>query len=133
MIVLAAASIMYLTGLQAAIDGPRQAFWACAKAQKSKAQDQKIAADAFETYLRNACSNELQSLKSAITAVDVKNGMGHKAATDDASSSLDDYVSAPVEKYRDAVALNGSPASTATPAATPASDPKPASSQPPRP
>jgi hypothetical protein len=133
MIALAAASVMYLTGLQAAIDGPRQAFWACAKAQKSKANDQKIAPDAFEAFLRNACSNELQSLKSAIAATDVKNGMGRKAAADDASSSLSDYVSGPVDKYKDAAALNAPPKPQSPPAATPASDPQPSSSQPQKP
>jgi hypothetical protein len=100
MIALLAASAVYLTGLQATIDTPRQAFWACVKVQKSKAVDQKVGGDGFEAYLRNACSNEIQSLQSAIAVVDMKNGMTRKAATQDAASSINDYVSDPVDTYK---------------------------------
>jgi hypothetical protein len=100
MIALLAASAVYLTGLQATIDTPRQAFWACVKVQKSKAVDQKVGGDGFEAYLRNASSNEIQSLQSAIAVVDMKNGMTRKAATQDAASSINDYVSDPVDTYK---------------------------------
>ena len=132
MIALAAASVMYLTALQSAINAPRQAFWACAKVQKSNAENQKVAPDAFEAFLRNACNSELQSLESAIAAVDVKNGMSHKAASDDASSSIKDYLSGPVDSYKSTAQLNA-PAAKPAPALTPASDPQPANPQSPQP
>jgi hypothetical protein len=130
MIALAAASVMYLTALQSAINAPRQAFWACAKLQKSNAENQKVAPDAFEAFLRNACNSELQSLESAIAAVDVKNGMSHKAASEDASSSINDYLSGPVDSYKSTAQLNAPAAAKPTPALTPASDPQPSSQSP---
>ena len=88
MIPLVAASVVYLAAFQATIDAPRQAFWACAKVQKSKAMDEKVAGDSYEAYLRKACSSELGSLQAAIAAVDIKNGMTRKAADSDAASSI---------------------------------------------
>jgi hypothetical protein len=119
---------MFLTAAQAGIDAPRQAFWSCAKTQKSKARDQKIGADGFEAFLRSACSSEIQSLRSAIAATDLKNGMAHKAAEQDAESSVSDYVSGPVDSYK--IDLNPPPLAPA-PASTPApAKPAAASSQP---
>ncbi len=100
MIALVGASAMYLAALQASINAPREAFWTCAKEQRGKAKDQKVAPDAFEAYLRNACGSQLEALRSAIDAVDVKNGMASKAAAADARSSVDDYVSDPVNNYK---------------------------------
>lgn len=100
MIALVGASVMYLAALQASINAPREAFWSCVKEQRTKAKDQKVAPDSFEAYLRSACGTQLEALRSAIHAVDVKNGMAAKAAASDAKSSIDDYVSEPVNNYR---------------------------------
>jgi hypothetical protein len=128
MIILVGASALFLTAAQAGINAPRQAFWACAKAQKSKARDQKVGGDGFEAFLRNGCGSEIQSLRSAIAATDVKNGMAHKAAEQDADSSMADYVSGPVDSYK--ADLEPPPAATAPPAASAAAKPANPSSQP---
>lgn len=123
MIPLVAASVVYLAAFQATIDAPRQAFWACAKVQKSKAMDEKVAGDSYEAYLRKACSSELGSLQAAIAAVDIKNGMTRKAADSDAASSINDYVSDPVDNYKTDFAAMSPPkpaAAQAQPAAAPA-------------
>lgn len=125
MIALIGASAIYLTALQASINAPRTAFWSCAKEQRSKAKDQKVAPDAFEAYLRSACGTQLEALRSAIDAVDVKNGMASKAAASDARSSVDDYVSDPVSNYKFDVGMD-----TAKPSAPPAPPPaKPVDAQ----
>jgi len=128
MIILVGASALFLTAAQAGINAPRQAFWACAKTQKSKARDQKIGGDGFEAFLRTACSSEIQSLRSAIAATDVKNGMAHKAAEQDADSSMTDYLSGPVDRYK--ADLQPPPAATAPPSTTAAAKPANSSSQP---
>ena len=56
--------------------------------------------DAIEAYLRTACSVQMQSLKSAVIAFRMKNGMSRKAAADDADMTVDDYVSTPVDNYQ---------------------------------
>jgi hypothetical protein len=127
MIALVGASAMYLAALQASINAPREAFWACAKEQRGKAKDEKVTPDSFEAYLRNACSSQLQALRSAIAAVDLKNGMAAKAAAADARSSIDDYVSDPVNNYKFEAGADQPKAPAAAPAAAP--PPKQADSQ----
>jgi hypothetical protein len=100
MIALLGASVLALAALQASISAPRDTFRACLKDAGAKAATQKVAADAFEGYLRNACTSELGSLKSAITAFNMKNGMGKKAAADDAEMTVDDYLASPVDNYK---------------------------------
>ena len=42
----------------------------------------------------------MQSLKTAVVAFRVKNGMARKAAADDAEMTVDDYVATPVDNYK---------------------------------
>jgi len=134
MIALVAGSIIYLTALQATISAPRDAFRACLKEASAKATSERVAADAFEAYLRNSCSAQLGSLKSAVMAFDMKNGMARKTASSDANSTVDDYIASPVDNYKFMAGMNAPAAKEATaqpqpPAPTPAS----VSSQPPKP
>lgn len=131
MIALLFASGILLTGLQATISGPRDAFRACLKQANSKAAGDKVAPDGFEAYVLNACSAQHDALKSAIIAFNMKNGMARKAAAEDADSTVSDYLSSYVDSYKFNVSLNAPKppppsAPPATPPATvPASAPQP--------
>lgn len=128
MIALLGASALSLIALQAGITAPTDAFRGCLREASAKATNEKVAADAIEAYLRSACTVQMDSLRSAVVAFRVKNGMGKKAAAEDAAMTIDDYVATPVEKYKFMVELNTpkpQPAgAAAAPAAAPAAEPK---------
>jgi hypothetical protein len=130
-IVLLSASSIVLAALQASISAPTDAFRNCLKEAATKATTEKVSGDAYEAYARNACSVSMGSLKSAVMAFRTKNGMGRKAAADDADMTVDDYVATSVDKYQFMATVNApqKPAATATQAAAPA----PASPQQPKP
>jgi hypothetical protein len=128
MIIVLTASAITLTALQATINAPTAAFRGCLREAVAKASSDKVSGDGIEAYLTNACSGQMQTLKSAIVAFRVKNGMSHKAAVDDANMTVDDYVATPADNYKYLASMNA-PAQPATPPA-----PTPASvSQPPKP
>ena len=121
MIALVGAWAITLTMLQASINGPTDAFRACLKEASEKAGKEKVAADAYEAYARNACSVQMGALKGAVVAFRVKNGMAKKAASDDANMTVDDYVATSVDKYQFFASQNAQQA-----AAAPAAAPHPA-------
>lgn len=129
MIALLAASSMFLTGLQATISAPRDAFRACLKQANTKATGEKVAPDAFEAFVLNTCTAQHDALKSAIISFNMKNGMGKKAAADDADSTVSDYVSSYVDSYKFNAGLNAPKAAAAAtpppPQQVPASAPQP--------
>jgi len=136
MLGLIGASAITLLAMQAAINAPTEAFRGCLKANSEKATKEKVASDGIDAYLRGACSVEMGSLKDAVVAFRMKNGMGKKAAAEDASMTVDDYVATTVDKYqfmadfnkpRQAPAPAQAQAAAAVPAApaTPASAPQP--------
>ena len=128
MIALLGASAIILTALQATINAPTEAFRGCLKESSVKATNEKVAGDAIDAYLRGACSVQMSTLKSAVTAFRTKNGMGKKAAAEDASMTVDDYLITTVEKYQFMAQLNApKPAAELEPAvqATPAAAPQP--------
>ena len=138
MLALLGASAITLAGLQATINAPTEAFRTCLREATSKANAEKVGADAIDGYLRNACSVQMESLKSAVVAFRVKNGMARKTAVADADMTVEDYVATPVEKYKFMIEINTPPAATAaaTPAApataggTPVATPASAATQP---
>ena len=128
MIALLAASAITLVASQAGINAPTEAFRGCLREASTKATGEKVAGDAIETYLRSNCSVQMDSLKAAVVAFRVKNGMDKKAAAEDANMTVDDYVATPVEKYKFMIELN-TPKPAAAPVAqaaqpTPAAEPK---------
>jgi len=134
MIALLIASAINLTGLQASVAAPTTAFRGCLKEAAAKAKTEKVTGDAIEAYLRSACTGQMSTLKEALIAVRVKNGMTRKAAASDAELTVNDYVATPADNYKFMADLEKPkaappPAATATPAPTPAA----ATSQPPRP
>jgi len=142
MIGLLAAAAINLAGLQASISAPTDAFRSCLREAASKAKTDKVTADGIEAYLRNACTAQMGSLKEALIAFRIKNGMSRKDAASDANMTVSDYVSTPADNYKflanmnapkaaapAAPATQAAAASPATPAPTPAAAPK----QPPKP
>lgn len=128
MTVSLAASAIFLVASQAGINAPTEAFRGCLREASTKATNEKIGVDAIEGYLRSNCSVQLDSLKAAVVAFRVKNGMSKKAAAEDANMTVDDYVATPVEKYKFMIELN-TPKPAAAPVAqaahpTPAAEPK---------
>lgn len=100
MIVLLGTSALALAVLQASVAAPTSAFRGCLHDAASKATSEKVSADTIETYLRGACTVQLGSLKDALVAFRLKNGMSKKAAADDAQMTIDDYVSTPADNYK---------------------------------
>lgn len=139
MIALLIASAINLTALQATIAAPTDAFRGCLREAATKAKSDKVSGDAIEAYLRNACTAQMGSLKDALVAFRIKNGMTRKAAADDAEMTVDDYVSTPADNYKFMANMDApKPATPAAPAATtavmtPAAAPAPtAATQPPK-
>lgn len=123
MIALLGSAALALVALQAGIAAPTEAFRGCLREASTKAGSEKVASDAIETYLRGNCSVQMDSLKAAVVAFRVKNGMAKKAAAEDANMTIDDYVATPVEKYRFMADMNSpkpQAAASAAPAAAPA-------------
>lgn len=119
---------MFLTGLQATISAPRDAFRACLKQANTKATSDKVAPDAFEAFVLNTCTSQHDALKSAIISFNMKNGMARKAAADDADSTVSDYVSSYVDSYKFNAGLNAPKQAATTPPPppqVPASAPQP--------
>jgi hypothetical protein len=135
MIILLAASAITLTALQASIAGPTDSFRGCLREAVTKAKSEKVAGDAIETYLKAACSGQMSTLKNAVIAFRMKNGMSRKAAADDADMTVDDYVATPADNYKFIADMNKPKAEVAPakPMVTPASAPTTPPSQPPRP
>jgi hypothetical protein len=100
MLVLLGATSIVLTALQASINGPTDAFRGCLKEATAKATKEKVSPDGIEDYYRTNCSVQMESLKSAVIAFRVKNGMAKKAAADDATMTVEDYMAAPVDRYK---------------------------------
>ena len=127
MIALVGASAIYLIALQASIAAPTQTFRACLKDAGGKAMSQKIAPDAYEAFIRGACTTQLGALRSAVISFRMKNGMARKAAADDADMTVDDYVGTSVDNYKFMADYNAPPksAGAAAPQAAPATTPAP--------
>ena len=134
MIILLAASAITLTGLQATINAPRDAFRSCLKEASTKASSEKVGADAYDGYIRNACSAQLGSFKGAVVKFDMGNKMSRKASDEDAEAMIGDFMASALDRYKyvtgassaatQAAAAVTKPASV-TPQPVPASAPQP--------
>lgn len=135
MIALLGAFGLMLAALQASIAAPTSAFRGCLHEAAAKATSEKVSADTIETYLRNACTVQMSTLKTALVEFRLKNGMGKKAAADDAEMTIDDYVSTPADNYKFMASENTPKDKPAAAPATPPIQPaaQPTSSQPHRP
>ena len=109
MIVIVVSSAIFLSALQASIAAPTEAFRGCLRKATETATKEKINPDGIEDYYRTSCSVQMDSLKSAVIAFRVKNGMARKAAADDAQMTVEDYMAAPVDRYRFITEMNQPP------------------------
>ena len=137
MIVLIAASAVSMLASQAAVAAPTIAYKDCLKQTSIQAKKEKVGGDAYEAYVRNACSAQITALRDALIAFEVKNGTKRKDAAQDADMTVDDYVASSVDNYKfragieadnakvEAAEKAPAPAPAATPAPTPASAPQP--------
>lgn len=100
MIILMSASAIILAALQASINAPTDAFRGCLREATNKANSENVGPDAVEAYLRGACTVQMNSLRGALVAFRIKNGMAKKAAAEDAAMTVDDYVATPVENFK---------------------------------
>ena len=127
MIASLGASAIILAALQASISGPTGAFRGCLREAATKATSEKVAGDAIEAYLRNACTAQMGNLKGALIAFRLKNGMTRKVAVSDADMTVDDYVATPADNYKYMASMDApKPAApAATPGASRASPPDP--------
>lgn len=132
MIAIVGVSAIVLSMLQASITGPTDSFRSCLREAVSKAQTEKVTGDKIEDYLRGACTAQMGTLKEALMAFRLKNGMTRKEAASDAEMTVDDYVSTPADNYKFLINYNAPAPQPAAAAATPPPQPKP-SSQPPKP
>jgi hypothetical protein len=132
MIALLGASALTLAALQASIAAPTSAFRGCLHDAATKATSEKVSPDTIETYLRNACTVQMGTLRDTLIAFRLKNGMPKKAAAADAEMTIEDYVSTPADNYKFMAEQNAPKAAPIDkPVPTPASAPaQPPSSQP---
>ena len=131
MIALLAGTAIQLIAMQASISAPTDAFRGCLREAVTKAKSDKVPGDGIEAYLKNACTAPMGTLKDALVAFRMKNGMTRKAAASDAEMTVDDYIATPADNYKFLAEMNApkpAPAAVATPAPTPA-----AATQPPKP
>jgi hypothetical protein len=129
MIALLAASAIHLVAMQASISAPTDAFRGCLREAATKAKSEKVPGDGIEAYLKTACTAQMGTLKDALTAFRMKNGMARKAAASDADMTVDDYVATPADNYKFTANMDAPKAAMPTaPAPTPA-----AATQPPKP
>ena len=134
MIGILIASAINLAGLQASISVPTDAFRGCLREAAAKAKNEKVSGDGIEAYLRNACTTQMGTLKDALIAFRLKNGMTRKAAASDADMTVDDYVATPADNYKFMADMDKpKPAAPAASAATPPPTPAAATTQPPKP
>ena len=131
MIALLAGTAIQLIAMQASISAPTDAFRGCLREAVTKAKSDKVPGDGIEAYLKTACTAPMGTLKDALVAFRMKNGMTRKAAASDAEMTVDDYIATPADNYRFLAEMNApkpAPAAVAPPAPTPA-----AATQPPKP
>ncbi|NUT00818.1 MAG: hypothetical protein HOP96_07580 [Sphingomonas sp.] len=100
MIVMMIASAIYAASFQtAAADGARTALRTCIKAASADAKGQKVANDAFPAFVRQKCSAQETSFKSAVWAFDSKNKVSKKQSESDSEFQVDDFVTSAADRY----------------------------------
>lgn len=100
MIGLVIASAIHAAMLQtAAADGARNALRSCIKEAAAQANTQKLASDAFTSFVRQKCSAQESSFKSAVWAFDSKNKVSRKQSEADVNVQVEDFVIMAAERF----------------------------------
>jgi hypothetical protein len=85
----------------AIIDAPRRSFQACLRTFEGNQRAAKVAADAYATAVKTACSAEAQALTDALVKFDTAMGTKRPTALSNAARDVDDYRLTSEERYRD--------------------------------
>jgi hypothetical protein len=97
---LAIASAIFAAAFQtAAADGARTALRTCIKQATVEAKGAKVTNDGFTAFVRQKCSAQETSFKSAVWAFDSKNKVSKKQSESDANVQIDDFVTSAEARY----------------------------------
>lgn len=101
MITLVIASAISVAAVQnAAANSARSALTDCLRSAVAQAKSAKVAPDAVVAQMKQACGAQAEKLKTALVAIDLKNGISRKQASADADLQLEDYYMTQEDKYR---------------------------------
>jgi hypothetical protein len=100
MIEMVIASAIYAAAFQsAAADGARTALRTCIKQATTEAKTQKVATDAIAAFIRQKCTAQETTFKSAVWAFDAKNKVPKKQSEKDAEFQIEDFVTSAADRY----------------------------------
>ena len=100
MIELVIASAIHAAMLQTtAANNARSELRACIKEAAAEATTQKLAADAFASFVRQKCEAQESSFKSAVWAFDSKNKVSRKQSEADVKVQVEDFVTTAAERF----------------------------------
>ena len=95
------ASAIFAAAFQtSAADGARSALRTCLKSATAEAKTQKMANDAVAVFIRQKCSAQETSFKSAVWAFDSKNKVSKKQSESDANVQIEDFVATAASRYQ---------------------------------
>ncbi|MDQ3160882.1 MAG: hypothetical protein M3Q51_07670 [Pseudomonadota bacterium] len=83
------------------LDAPRKGYTACLKEFETRSLAGQVAAAAYATAVKSACSAEAAALARALVAYDVAMGGKRASATANADNDIADYRLTSEERYRD--------------------------------
>ena len=100
MIEMVIASAIYAAAFQsAAADGARTALRTCIKQATTEAKTQKVATDAIAAFIRQKCTAQEMTFKSAVWAFDSKNKVPKKQSEKDSEYQIEDFVTSATDRY----------------------------------
>lgn len=99
-VVVVAVASMLLAGVDMAASTQRKALVVCLKDAQSKAKTEKIAPAGFNAYAQTACTKQMEALKAALIAIDMKNGIGRRDAAENAKMDIDGYFATADDRYK---------------------------------